>query len=129
MEERVQTSQMQEEIINQLQTKLKSIEDLVIDLKVFKAQSLEVHAELEVEQQNLISKIEILQNYFHEASNSFDNIILKEKEAKAATVALQSEIICSTNKETSKTTKLSATEKTRGDIMLKVWEANRMEKK
>ena len=29
MEERVQTSQMQEEIINQLQTKLKSIEDLV----------------------------------------------------------------------------------------------------
>jgi hypothetical protein len=129
MEERVQTSQMQEEIINQLQTKLKSIEDLVIDLKVFQAQSLEVHAELEVEQQKLISKIEILQNYFHEASNSFDNIIMKEKEAKAARVALQREIICSTNEETSKTTKLSATEKIRGDIMLKVWEANIMENK
>ena len=100
---------MQEEIIDQLQTKLKAIEDLVTDLKVFQAQSLEVHAELEVEQQKLISKIEILQNYFHEASNSFDNIIMKEKEAKVARVTLQREIICSTNEETSKTTKLSAT--------------------
>ena len=36
MEEIVQTSQTQEEIINQLQKKLKSIEDLVIDLKVFR---------------------------------------------------------------------------------------------
>jgi hypothetical protein len=43
MEERVQTSQTQEEIINQLQTKLKAIEGQVIDLKAFQAQSLEVH--------------------------------------------------------------------------------------
>ena len=50
-----------------------------------------MHAELEVEHQKLISKIEILHNYFHEASNYFDNIIMKEKEAKATMIALQRE--------------------------------------
>jgi hypothetical protein len=129
MNEKVQSSQMQEELVIQLQTKLESIEGQVIDLKYFQAQSLEVHTKIEVEQQKLISKIEIIQNYFQEASNSFDNIILKEKEAKAARVTLQKAIICSANEETSKTTKISATEQIRGDIMLKVWETNIIENK
>jgi hypothetical protein len=63
-----------------------------------------------VEQHKLISKIEIIQIYFQEADNAFDNIILKEKEAKATRVTLQKEIIYSTNEETSKATKISATE-------------------
>ena len=120
---------MQEELIIQLQTKLKSIEGQVIDLKSFQAQSMEVHTKIEVEQQKLISKIEIIQNYFQEESNSFDNIILKEKDAKPARVTLQMAIICPTNEETSKTTKISATEKIRGDIMLKLWETNITENK
>ena len=55
------------------------MEGQVIDLKAFQAQSLEVHSKIEVEQQKLISKIEIIQSYFQEADNAFDNIILKEK--------------------------------------------------
>jgi hypothetical protein len=77
----------------------------------------------------LISKIEIIQSYFQEADNAFDNIILKEKEAKATRVTLQKEIIYSASEETSKTTKISTTEKIRGDIMLKLWETNITENK
>jgi hypothetical protein len=88
-----------------------------------------VHSKIEVEQQKLISKIEIIQSYFQEANNAFDNIILKEKEAKAARVTLQKAIIYSASEETSKTTKISATEQIRGDIMLKLWETNITENK
>ena len=88
-----------------------------------------MHSKIEVEQQKLISKIEIVQNYFQEVDNSFDNIILREKEAKEERVTLQKEIIYSTSEETSKTTKISATEKIRGDIMLKLWETNITENK
>jgi hypothetical protein len=50
----------------------------------------------------LISKIEIIQSYFQEENNAFDNIILREKEAKAARVTLQKAIIYSASEETSK---------------------------
>jgi hypothetical protein len=39
-----------------------SMEDHIIDLKSFQAQSLEVHSKIEIEQRKLISKIEIIQN-------------------------------------------------------------------
>jgi hypothetical protein len=66
-----------------LQARLISMEDQIIDLKSFQAQSLEVHSKIEIEQWKLISKIEIIQNYFLEVDNAFENIILREKEAKA----------------------------------------------
>jgi hypothetical protein len=56
----------------------------VIDLKVFQTQALEVHMKIESEQQRLISKVEVIENYFREVSQSFDNIVFKEKEAKEA---------------------------------------------
>jgi hypothetical protein len=105
------------------------MEGQVIDQKHFQAHSLEVHSKIEVEQQKLISKIEIIQSYFQEVDNVFDNIILKEKEAKEARVTLQKAIIYLTNEETSKAMKILATEQIRGDIMLKLWETNITENK
>jgi hypothetical protein len=83
-----------------------------------------VHSKIEFEQQKLISKIEIVQNCFQGVDNSFDNIILREKEAKAVRITLQKAIIYLIGEEVSKTTKVSAIEKIRGNIMLKLWEAN-----
>jgi hypothetical protein len=105
------------------------MEGQVIDLKYFEVQSLEVHSKIEVEQQKLISKIEIIQSYFQEADNAFDNIILKEKEVKETRVTLQKAIIYLTSEETSKTMKILATEQIRCDIMLKLWETNITENK
>ena len=88
MNEKMQTSQIQvirqEELVRQLQAKLNSIKGQVIDLKVFQDQSLEIHEKVEAEQQKVISQVEIIQNYFQETSNDFDNVIFKEKEAKVA---------------------------------------------
>jgi hypothetical protein len=119
----------QEELVRKLQAKLDLTEGQVIDLKVFQIHSLEVHTKIEAEQQKLISKVEIIQNYFQEVSKSLDNIILKEKEAKEARTTFQKAVVCSGNEEISKSPKLSVTEQIRGDIMLKVWEANIAENK
>jgi hypothetical protein len=118
------------------------MEDQIIDLKYFQAQSLEVHSKIEIEQWKLISKIEIIQNYFLEVDNAFENIILREKEAKAVEniilrekeaktvrIALQKEIIYSTGEDVPKNTKVSATEQIRGDFILKLWETNITESK
>jgi hypothetical protein len=77
----------------------------------------------------LISKIEIIQNYFQEASKSLDNIILLEKEAKAARNTFQKAVACLGNKEMSTNLKLYVTEQIKGDIILKVWEINISENK
>jgi hypothetical protein len=77
----------------------------------------------------LISKIEIIQSYFQEVDNAFDNIILKEKEAKEARFTLQKAIIYLASEGTSKSMKISSTEQIRGDIMLKLWETNITENK
>jgi hypothetical protein len=64
MNHRIQVSQVhvtqQSEIVKQLQAKLILTEGRVIDLKDFHALLLEAHTKIEVEQQQLISKIEII---------------------------------------------------------------------
>jgi hypothetical protein len=100
-----------------------------VDLKAFQTLSLEAHTKIEAEQQQLISKIEIIQHYFQEVRKSLDNIILLEKEAKATRNTFQKVVACSGNKEMAKNLKLSITEQIKGDIMLKVWEANISESK
>jgi cob(I)alamin adenosyltransferase len=87
----------QEELVIQLQERLNSIQNQVIDLKFFQDLSVEVHTKIEAEQQRLISKIEIIQNYFQEVNNFFDNFIFKEKEAKAARVTFQRAVVFSEN--------------------------------
>ena len=88
-----------------------------------------MHTKIEAEKQRLISKIGIIHNYFQEVSKSLDNIILLEKEAKAARDTFQKAVACSGNKEVTKNIKLSVTEQIKGDIMLKVWENNMSESK
>jgi hypothetical protein len=105
------------------------MEDQIIDLKSFQAQSLEVHSKIEIEQRKLISRIEIIHNYFLEVDNAFENIILREKEAKVVRITLQKEIISSMGEEVPKTMKVSATEQIRGNVVLKLWETNITERK
>jgi hypothetical protein len=84
---------------------------------------------MEVEQQKLISKIEIIHNYFPEVRKSLDNIILLEKEVKAARNTFQKAVACSGNRYMSRNLNFSVIEWIRGDTMLKVWETNISENK
>ena len=69
----------QEELVRQLQAELKSIEGQVVNITTFQAQALELHEKLQAEQQNMLSKIGIVQNYFLEVSHSLDSIVLRKK--------------------------------------------------
>ena len=113
----------------QLQNKMSSIQNQVVEMETFQAQALEIHAKIEKEQQGLISKLEIIQTYFQETSKSFDSILLKEREAKVARTTFQKAVILSAKEEIGKTQKLSVSEQIKGDIILKVWEASLAENK
>jgi hypothetical protein len=61
--------------------------------------------------------------------HSLNNIFIKEREATAAQVTFQEVILSAAKDEIAKATRLSLLEQTRGDIILKTWEANIVESK
>ena len=65
---------------------------------------------IEAEQQTLISKVEVIQNYFWEVSQSLENIVFKEKEAKEAQATFQKVVVLSAKEEVSETPRLSIAE-------------------
>jgi hypothetical protein len=99
----MQMSQVQviqkEELVRQLQAELKTIEGKFVNITTFQAQVLKVHEKIQAEQQNTISKIEIVQNYFLEISHSLDNIAFKEKEATTARTSFQKVVAFSAREE------------------------------
>jgi hypothetical protein len=68
MHKNVQASEgraiQQEELVKQLQAKVNSTENMVVDLAVFQAHALEVRKKLEITQWSLFTKVEIIQNQF-----------------------------------------------------------------
>jgi hypothetical protein len=56
-------------------------------------------------------------------------ILLKEREAKAAKTTFQKAVSLSTKEGVGETQKLSVSKQIKGDIILKVWEANLAENK
>ena len=68
--------------------------------------------------------MEIIQNHFRVVNKSLDNICFREREATAARVTLQEAVVSSAREEMSIVPGLSISEKVRGDIILKTWEAN-----
>jgi hypothetical protein len=118
-----------EELVKQLQAKINSIENTTVNVVVFQAQALEVQEKLESTQQNLFIRLEAIQNYYRLADHSLNNICIKEREATAARVTFQEVILSSAKEEVANVTRLSLSEQTRGDIILKTWEANIVESK
>jgi hypothetical protein len=62
-------------------------------------------------------------------SQSLDNILFREKEANAARTTFQKVVISLAREEVPVTARLNLTEKIKGDIILKAWEANISESK
>jgi hypothetical protein len=119
----------QGELVKQLQVKISLTENTAVDISSFRAQALEVHEKLGSTQQILLTKIEGIQNYYRLAEHSLNNICIKEKEATAARVTFQEVVLAATKEEVARVTRLSLSEQTRGDIILKTWEANIVESK
>ena len=73
-----------EELVKQLQAKVNLTENMIVDMEIFQAQALEVHEKMESAQQNLLTKVEVVQNYYRVANHSLNNIYIKEREANEA---------------------------------------------
>jgi hypothetical protein len=84
MHKNVQASEgwaiQQDELVKQLQAKVSSTENMVVDIAVFQAHALEVRKKLEIAQQSLFTKVEIIQNHFRVVNQSLDNICFRERE-------------------------------------------------
>jgi DNA repair exonuclease SbcCD ATPase subunit len=80
-----QTSQaqvsQQEELIRQLQVKLNSAESQVIDIGIFKSQAIEIRKRVSVAQQDLLAKVEAIQNHCRTIDQVLEDISLREREA------------------------------------------------
>jgi hypothetical protein len=101
----------------------------VVELEIFQAQVLEIHLKIEEEQQKVFLNMEVVQNYFQETNKSLENVLQKEIEVKAARTAFQNAVALSTKDEVGKIQKLSISEQVKGDVILKVLEADLAENK
>jgi hypothetical protein len=123
-----QTSQsqisQQEELIGQLQEKLNFAESQVIDIGIFQSQAIEIRKRVSAAQQDLLAKVETIQNHCQNIDQVLEDISLREREAGAARVTFQEAVIATTKKEMGSSSKLSIPEQTRGNILLKAWERN-----
>jgi hypothetical protein len=123
-----QTSQsqisQQEELIEQLQAKLNFTESQVIDIGIFQSQAIEIRKRVSTAQQDLLAKVETIQNNCQLIDQVLENISFREKEAGAARVIFQEAVIATTKKETGSSSRFSIPEQTRGNILLKAWEHN-----
>jgi DNA repair exonuclease SbcCD ATPase subunit len=114
----------QKELIRQLQVKLNSVESQVIDIRIFQSQAIEIQKRVSVAQHDLHAKVEAIQNHFHTIDQALKNISLREREVGVARVTFQEAVIATMKKEMVSTSRLSILEKTRGNILFKVWERN-----
>jgi hypothetical protein len=127
----VQTSQsqksQQEELIEQLQDKLNFVESQVIDIGIFKSQAIEIRKTVSTTQQDLLAKVETIQNNCQLIDQVLENISFREKEVGAARVSFEEAVIATTKREMGSSFRLSILEQTRGNILLKEWERNILE--
>jgi hypothetical protein len=114
----------QEELIEQLQAKLNLAESQVIDIGIFQSQAKEIRKRVSTAQQDLLAKVETIQNNCQLIDQVLENISFREKEAGAARVAFQEAVIATTKRETGSSFRFSIPEQTRGNILLKEWERN-----
>ena len=74
---------------------------------MFQAQALEVHKKLESAQQSLLSKVEIVQNYFCKIEQALSDIVLREREVIVARTTFQEAVISSTKEGMKMASRLS----------------------
>jgi hypothetical protein len=100
---------------------------MIVDITIFQAQALEVRKELEVAQQNLLTRVETVQDHFRVIDQALNKICLREREAIDARTTFQEAVVSSTREGLARASRLSISEQTRGDIIIKTWESSIIE--
>jgi hypothetical protein len=116
-------------LIGQLQQKQNLAKIQVIDIGIFQSQAIEIRTRVSEALQDLLSKVETIQNLYQIIDQVLKHFSLREREAGVVRVVFQETIIATMKKEMSSSSKLSIPEKTRGNILLKAWEGNISERR
>jgi glutamyl-tRNA reductase len=116
-------------LIKRLQAKIDLVEGTTVEMEDFQAHALDVHENLESFRQDIFMKVEAFQNCYRVVYLSLNNIYIKEREALATRAKFQEAIFLVPRDYVSEVPRLSLSEQTRGDIILKVWETNLAERK
>ena len=82
---------------------------------------------MEIAQQGLLAKVEIIQIHFQIIDQALKDISFREREEGVARIAIQEAVVATTKEGMVGSARLSIPEKTRGNILLKAWEHNTSE--
>jgi aryl-alcohol dehydrogenase-like predicted oxidoreductase len=85
-------------LIGKLQAKLNFVEGQVIDIGMFQSQAMEIRKRVSAAQQDLLAKVEIIQNHYQIIDRVLEDISLREREYGVAWVAFQ-EVVIATKKK------------------------------
>ena len=112
-----------------MQARLNLAEGTSVDISTFQAQAREINKKLEIVQQDLFLKVDVIQKCYQTVDLSLKGIYFKEREALSAWDRFQEAIILVHKDNVSDFPIISPSEKLRGDMALKVWETNLAESK
>jgi hypothetical protein len=73
-------------LIGKLQAKLNFTEGQVIDIGMFQSQAMEIRKRVSAAQQDLLAKVEIIQNHYQIIDRVLEDISLREREYGVAWV-------------------------------------------
>jgi hypothetical protein len=73
-----------DELIEQLQARLSLTKGTSIDISAFQTQALEINENMEVAQQDLFLKVDVIQKCYQAIDLSLKDIYVKEREARSA---------------------------------------------
>jgi hypothetical protein len=79
-----------------LQSKLNSAENQVIDINIFQSQATKIQQKVEIAQQELLAKVEIIQIHFQTIDQALKDISLREREVGAVRIAFQEAVVATT---------------------------------
>jgi hypothetical protein len=101
----------------------------VIDIRIFQSQAIEIQRRVSTAEQDLLAKVETIQNLCQIIDRVLEDISLRERKVGAARVIFQEAVIATMKKEVDSSSRLSIPDQTRGNILLKAWERNISESK
>ena len=79
----------------------------MIDIGIFQSQAIEIRKRVSTPQQDLLAKVETIQNLCEIIDQVLEDISLREREAGEARVVFQEAVIATTKKEMGSSSKLS----------------------
>jgi hypothetical protein len=83
---------------------------------------MEIRSRVSAAQRSLLAKVKMIQDNFLLIDQLLENLSIREREDGVARVTFQEAVIATTNRESTKSSKLSISEQTQGNILLKEWE-------